>query len=366
MKEYFKNSKTNLVSGKIDSGKTTGVMFSEVKRIIENEENLLVLDLKSEYYQEYYNTLKDKGYEIAVINLADSLKSNNYNPLTLPFEYYKNNQIDKAIELIEKLAKRIFEDNNVEGDPFWANTSADLFTGLSLMIMKEAKSVDEVNIGSVSLAMNLNDNTLMKDYLSKLNANDPIYITASSTIYAPNETRGSILSVAKQKIKSYCVKPNLLALLCSTNFDLLNIKDKKTAFFVILNEDNIDTNDIANIFVDQIYYLIKEKNIGFNILLDNIDFIHKLDSLYSMLNIPLAKVKTIVATRNIDELKTMYPSGTFNNIITNIKIKGNKVIRNDEEEEVLICTDNKKHAATYPITNLKTMFFKVDEYLNNK
>lgn len=368
MKNYLENYKTNLIEGKIDSGKTTGIIFKEVNQLIKNDENLLFLDLKQEYYKQYINQLQEKGYEIITINLSDPTKSNNYNPFTLPYYYYKNNNIDKCFELIEKISYRIFteedEKNNI--DPFWTNTSADLFTGMSLLTIKEAKEA-EVNLGSISTVMDLTtkkdqDSNLITMYLNKLEPTDPIYLSASSTVYAPRDTKESILSVARQKIKNYCLRTDLLALISKTNFDLLNIGQKKTAIFIILKDDNKNINNFANIFIEQVYHLVKENNLSFNFILDNIDFINQLNCLYNMLNLPLNNVKIIVATRNLSELKANYPIGTFSNVINKITVENNQVLHNDSKEPLEL-VKIAKTSVTYPKTNLNPEFFKAEEYL---
>lgn len=369
MKNYLENYKTNLIEGKINSGKTTGIIFKEVNRAIENKENLLLLDLNEEYYRQYSNRLKNDGYDIITINLSDPTKSNNYNPFTLPCYYLKNNNTDKCFELIEKISCRIFNEENMGNnatDPFWNNTSADLFTGMSLLTIKEA-SPDEVNIGSISTVIDLiakkyKDSNLIKMYLDKLEPTNPIYVTASSTVYAPRDTKDSILSVARQLIRNYCLRTNLLALISKTNFDLINIGKNKTAIFLILKDDNKNINNIANMLIEQVYYLIKENNLPFNIILDNIDFINQLNCLYNMLNNPLKNVKTIIATRNFNELKDIYPKGTFTNITNKITIQNDKVLNNNSES-LLELTKIIDNPIAYPNTDLNPKFFKAEEHL---
>ena len=55
----------------------------------------------------------------------------------------------------------------------------------------------------------------------------------ASTVLAPPETKGSILAVFNQKVKSYIVSDKLSQMLSLTNFDLHNISNQKTAIFVI-------------------------------------------------------------------------------------------------------------------------------------
>ena len=41
---------TNLIIGELESGKTRGICFPEIKKVINEEKNLFILDNKEEYY----------------------------------------------------------------------------------------------------------------------------------------------------------------------------------------------------------------------------------------------------------------------------------------------------------------------------
>ena len=53
----MKDVKTILLEGKTESGKTRGILFDEVEKMIAKEENLLILDSKAEYYNNFYKAL---------------------------------------------------------------------------------------------------------------------------------------------------------------------------------------------------------------------------------------------------------------------------------------------------------------------
>ena len=50
---------TNLIIGKKGIGKTS-IMFDEIKKLIDNNDNLLIIDNKEEYYKTYAEELKKK------------------------------------------------------------------------------------------------------------------------------------------------------------------------------------------------------------------------------------------------------------------------------------------------------------------
>ena len=128
---------TNLIIGKKGIGKTS-VMFDEIKKLIENEENLLIIDNREEYYKTYGEELNNKGYKINVINFKDSTKSNGFNPLYMPYKLYKSGNKDTAIRIIDNFSKSLMHKQEVM-DPFWTDSAASYLTGLIILLFKEAK-----------------------------------------------------------------------------------------------------------------------------------------------------------------------------------------------------------------------------------
>ena len=141
----------NLVIGATGSGKTQTVIFPTVELLAKHKESMIITDPKGEIYEATANMLKDKGYNILLLNFRDPQQGNAWNPLSLPYNMYKSGNQDKAIELLDDLAANIlYEENSGNADPFWEKTSADYFSGLSLGMFEDAKP-EEVNINTISL-----------------------------------------------------------------------------------------------------------------------------------------------------------------------------------------------------------------------
>lgn len=345
-----------IISGKSGSGKTKGILFKEVNNIIDKEDNLLIVDSKEEYYNRFSKQLKEKGYNIVVLNLKDVKRSNCFNPYALPYYYYQNKDKDKAAELIDMIGHQIFEENKAS-DPFWTNTSTDLLTGLTILLMQNTTK-EKVNIGSLNIAVDLigkgNEyNGTFEEYLKNISTSDPVYICTSGTVFAPPETKGSILSVVRQRIKKYCMRENLMNLLCNTDFEVENIGKEKTAIFIITREDNKGINEIGNMLIEEVFSLVNFNNLKFNFILDNIETLKPIDSLNNMIDMNSENIKVYVATRNIDVLKEEYSKNIFTNI--------SKVI-NAEEENIEI--DNQtKEKEELPTVTKTAEYFDIKEII---
>ena len=160
----------------------------------------------------------------------------------MPYSLYKEGKKDKATELLDDLAKNIlYDEANKNGDPFWENTSADYFAGLCLALFDDARE-EQINLNTINLMTTVGENklggtTYMKEYFSDKDQGSPAYINVASTLMAPSETKGSILSVFKQKIKLFSSKENLSEMLSHTDFDMKDIGRKKTAVFIIIHDE---------------------------------------------------------------------------------------------------------------------------------
>ena len=248
----------NLVIGATGSGKTQTVIFPTVELLAKHKESMIITDPKGEIYEATANMLKDKGYNILLLNFRDPQQGNAWNPLSLPYNMYKSGNQDKAIELLDDLAANIlYEENSGNADPFWEKTSADYFSGLSLGMFEDAKP-EEVNINTISLMTTVGEekcggSTYAKEYFSFKDPASPAYVNASGTIMAPNETKGSIIAVFKQKIKLFASRENLSEMLSYNDVNLEEIGEKPTALFIVIQDEKKTYHSLVTILLKQCY-----------------------------------------------------------------------------------------------------------------
>ena len=246
-----------LVIGSTGSGKTQTVVFPTVKVLARKGESMIITDPKGEIYHKTANMLKDRGYQILILNFRNPQNGNAWNPMAMPYKLYKEGNQDKANELLDDLALNILYDENNKADPFWEKTAADYFSGIALGLFEDAKP-DEININSISLATTQGEekfgsSTYIKEYFGEKDPNSPAAIDASSTIMAPDDTKDSILSVFKQKIKLFASRVNLSEMLSYSDIDLESIGRKKTAVFIVIQDEKKTYHALATIFLKQVY-----------------------------------------------------------------------------------------------------------------
>lgn len=247
----------SLIIGATGSGKTQCVVFPAIKVLAKAGESMVLTDPKGELYETTSEMLRNYGYNVIILNFRDPQKGNAWNPMNLPYKLYKEGNSDKAVELLDDLALNILYDEKNTGDPFWEKSAADYFSGLALGLFEDATE-EQVNLNSMNLMSTLgeekhNRTNYIKEYFDMKDPAKPAYVNASGTVYAPEETKGGVLSTFKQKIKLFSSRDNLSEMLAYSDFDMKDIGRKKTAVFMIVQDEKKTLHPLATIFIKQCY-----------------------------------------------------------------------------------------------------------------
>lgn len=248
----------SIIIGSTGSGKTQYMVLPTVKLLARKGESMVVTDPKGEIYEETAEMLKEKGYNIVLLNFREPQKGNAWNPLQLPYSLYKVGNTDKAAELLDDLAANILYDEKAQNqDPFWEKSSADYFSGLALSLFDDADPA-EINLNSINLMSTIGEercgaSTYIKEYFSTKDAASSAYVNASSVLMAPSETKGGILSVFKQKIKLFTSREVLSEMLAHNDFDMKDIGRQKTAVFIVIQDEKKTYHSLVTIFIKQCY-----------------------------------------------------------------------------------------------------------------
>ena len=248
----------NLVIGSTGSGKSQTIVEPMVELLIKKGESMIITDPKGELFKAASVYMKERGYNVVVLNFREPQNGNAWNPLTLPYQYYKDGNFDKATELLDDVALNILYDpNNKSGDPFWEKSAADYFSGLSLGLFEDAKK-EEINLNSINYMSTVGEekfaaSNYIKEYFTLKGEASNAYVFASNTINSPTETKGGILSVFRQKIRLFASRENLSEMLAYSDFDMRSIGREKTAVFIIIHDEKTTYHGLATIFIKQCY-----------------------------------------------------------------------------------------------------------------
>ncbi|MFV0499746.1 MAG: VirD4-like conjugal transfer protein, CD1115 family [Bacilli bacterium] len=309
----------SLVIGSTGSGKSTRLVFPMINVLAKKGESMIMTDPKGEVYEKTGNFLRDKGYNVIIINLRDPDKGNAWNPLRLPYQLYLDGDEDKAIELLDDLALNIMRGEGANKDPFWEGAASDYFTGLALSLFQNAKP-SEINLNSINIMATVGDqkflsSNYMKEYFKTIDETSVAYLNASTTIFTANETKQGIMAVFKQKIKTFSSKENLSKMLATTDFNMKDIGKEKTAVYIVVQDEKKTYHGLVTIFLKQLYETlidVAQENgmklpIRTNFILDefaNMPPLKDIDSMISAARSRLIRYTLII--QNFSQLSEVY------------------------------------------------------------
>lgn len=248
----------NLVIGSTGSGKSQQLVFPMIRLLAKKGESMIITDPKGELYTKTSENLKKRGYKVIVLNFREPQRGNSWNPLGMPYTYYKSGNRDKAIELLDDVAQNILYDPTNKSEPFWEKGAADYFSGLALGLFEDATE-KEVNLNSINLMATVGEeryagtSNYIKEYFNIKGPNHDATIFASTTVNAPNDTKGSLLSTFRQKVRMFTTRQNLSEMLSYSDFDMRDIGKGKTAVFMVIHDEKKTYHSLLTIFIKQVY-----------------------------------------------------------------------------------------------------------------
>ena len=313
-----------LVYGATGSLKSRSVVMPTMKVLGIAGESMIINDSKGELYSKLAAELQTNGFNIIVINLREPALGNAWNPLYIPYKFYKQGNIDKAAEFANDVANNLVKGETSSSDPFWDYSAADLLFGLIMLLFKYAKehSVSEtsVNIGNIielrrilfSGQKKAKDSILWK-YASE---DELISASLSGSVFAPNDTMNSILSVFDQKMRSFTIQPTLLDMLANNDIDIAKIGTEKTAVFLITPDEKTTYHMLVSLFIKQSYeYLIYTATLNklnrvenrINYILDEFSSLPAINDMPAMISAARSRdIRFLLIVQSKHQLKKRY------------------------------------------------------------
>ena len=257
-----------LVIGPPGSKKSRLVAMPLVRILGVEKENMIITDPKAEIYNRTASFLASQGYRIHILNLRTPDLGDAWNPLTIPYQYYCEGDIDRAYEFVNDISENLMNSEENHSDPFWHNSAASFFFGLTILLFKYCKEKqlpeNRVTIQNVIalryklLSQPSKEARERPSVIWRYAKTDPIISNnLVGTIETAEDTRGGIVSTFDQKMRMFSIQPNLMEMLSNNTFQLDHLDDVPTAIFLILPDEKTGYHGIGSLFIKQSYeYLI--------------------------------------------------------------------------------------------------------------
>lgn len=250
----------SLIIGSTGSKKTRLIVMPSVKLLSLAEESMIITDPKGEVYNRTAYDLRDMDYEIIVINFRNPSTGDCWNPLHIPFTFFKRGEIDRAREYANDVATNLALTNISSKDPYWDESAYNLLYGLILLafiICKENETVSMKDVLQLREAVFPSKSTVAQEYISIARQDSIVYRAISGTITAPDNTRACILSEFDQKVSCFSYQKDLSDMMDHNSVDIGNLANQKSAVFLIMPDEKTIYHKLISLFVKQSYeYLI--------------------------------------------------------------------------------------------------------------
>lgn len=253
-----------LIVGSTGSKKTRLLVMPTVRLLGWGNESMIISDPKAEIYYRTAGELEAQGYRVVVLNFREPDVGDTWNPLHIPYTFYKDGNIDRACEMVNDIAKNIIAADLNSKDPFWMDSAADMFFGLVLTLFKLCKEGVQpemaVNISNViKLRHQLFDNSdpAATPIWNCVRDDEVIAPALSGIVMTAENTRAGILSTFDQKVRFFVYQPNLMNMLANNSIMVNKICEVKTAVYLIMPDEKTTYHALVSLFVKQSYeYLI--------------------------------------------------------------------------------------------------------------
>ncbi len=256
------------VIGETGCGKTRRVILPTIRLTAKTRRSMVIADPKGEIYKYTGAALKNKGYDVVVLNLRNPSRSVRWNPLEIIDRLYHSDSAkdrDQAVIDLQDLAETLSGRIHSEEDSFWEVEAAKIFTGAALLILEGSPrgSLTFENIALMARALADSKERRFPSLdsgadnpskiLSELPKNSPVASCFTGYLAAANDTWRSVQAVFEGLIGLYVTQSSLLDLFCRSEFDIEDIGKKPTALFLIVPDDTAVLYPIATVMVKQVY-----------------------------------------------------------------------------------------------------------------
>lgn len=314
-RKHRRNLNTIVVGGS-GAGKTR---FYAKPNLCQANTSFVVLDPKGELLRDTGYLLKQKGYEVRVLDLLNMEKSHCYNP----FVYLRDD--NDVQRLVTNLFKSTTPKGSQSNDPFWDTAASMLLLALVFYLKYEAPP-DEQNFSMVMEMLRAADvREDMDEYTSpldelfeRLEMRDPDHIAVKyykDYHSGSAKTLKSIQITLAARLEKFNLS-SLAALTATDEFDLPSLGEKKVALFALIPDNDTSFNFLVSILYtqlfQQLFYLADHKYGGslpvpVHFLMDEFANVSLPDDFDKILSVMRSRrVFVSIILQNLAQLKTLF------------------------------------------------------------
>ena len=318
MKITFNSPCHGLIIGSTGSGKTTTFINPMIQLLGASGagSSMIMTDPKGELFALHSKFLKERGYDVKVLDLRDAYHSYRWNPLeplwdayqeylgaeraayqhenenveksgftlTAKPEEYGNvwfefkgkayNDMDRLINEVKIFRTQTFDEmyedmNDLvsvlvpvqnQNDPMWEKGARSITMGVLLAMLEDSENPElgmtkeKFNLFNASkILQNSNDEYReLREYFAGRDPLSKAVAVSKQVLDAPDKTRSSYMSVLLEKLSIFN-DTGICALTSSSDFKTSDLAERPTALFVKIPDEKDTRHGLASIFLTNVY-----------------------------------------------------------------------------------------------------------------
>lgn len=304
-----------LVIGGSGAGKTR---FYCKPNLMQANTSFVILDPKGEQVRAVGNLLREKGYEVKVLDLICMEKSHCYNP----FVYLRDDND------VQRLVTNLFKSTTPKGaqssEPFWDNAAQMLLLALIFYLKYEAPE-DEQNFAMVMEMLRAGDvdedNNMpspLDNLFYDLEKTDPNHIALKyyrSYHSGAAKTLKSIQITLAARLEKFNLE-SLSSLTITDELELEKLGERKTAIFALIPDNDTSFNFLVSILYTQLFqqlFEVADKKYGGSLpvhvhfLMDEFANVSLPDDFDKILSVMRSRgVSVSIILQNLAQLKALF------------------------------------------------------------
>jgi len=298
-RKHRRNLNTVVVGGS-GAGKTR---FYAKPNLCQANTSFTVLDPKGELLRSTGHLLRQKGYEVRVLDLLNMEKSHCYNP----FVYLRDD--NDVQRLVTNLFKSTTPKGSQSNDPFWDTAASMLLLALIFYLKYEAPP-DEQNFPMVMEMLRAADvredcdeyTSPLDELFERLEMREPDHIAVKyykDYHSGSAKTLKSIQITLVARLEKFNLS-SLAALTATDELDLPSLGEKKVALFALIPDNDTSFNFLVSILYTQLFqqlFYLADHKYGGSLPVP----VHFLMDEFSNVSLPedFSKILAVMRSRNV-------------------------------------------------------------------
>ena len=298
-RKHRRNLNTVVVGGS-GAGKTR---FYAKPNLCQANTSFTVLDPKGELLRSTGHLLRQKGYEVRVLDLLNMEKSHCYNP----FVYLRDD--NDVQRLVTNLFKSTTPKGSQSNDPFWDTAASMLLLALIFYLKYEAPP-DEQNFPMVMEMLRAADvredcdeyTSPLDELFERLEMREPDHIAVKyykGYHSGSAKTLKSIQITLAARLEKFNLS-SLAALTATDELDLPSLGEKKVALFALIPDNDTSFNFLVSILYTQLFqqlFYLADHKYGGSLPVP----VHFLMDEFSNVSLPedFSKILAVMRSRNV-------------------------------------------------------------------